>query len=216
MQPSPIGALNKNRARLNKTPGSHYMPVTSKTYLFLVFTFFLSSPVIAEEVSTDSVQEKYVNITFEINGVGESAAQLKIAARALATKLNQMDPNPENMTAEQLESLSSVMEEANRLIQSLEQVKPAIAGLKEPAMNLVSDVLTVFHQTTIEPAIQSVDDKVSKWIVITFLSILLLLVVVGGYFYWATTQIRSIVVTLKSITVDYEIVPKRLEQKKDS
>ena len=192
------------------------MPVTSKTYLFLVFTFFLSSPVIAEEVSTYSVQEKYVNITFEINGLGESAAQLKKATRTLATKLNQMDPDPENMTVEQLQSLSSVMEEANRLIQSLEQVKPAIAGLKEPAMNLVSDVLTVFHQTTIEPAIQSVDDKVSKWIVITFLSILLLLVVVGCYFYWASTKIRSIAATLKSITEDYEIVPKRLAQKKDS
>ena len=192
------------------------MPVTSKIYLFFIFAFFLSSPAIAEGVPTDSVQEKYVNITFEINGVGESAAQFKIAARALATKLNQMDPNPENMTAEQLESLSSVMEEANRLIQSLEQVKPAIAGLKEPTMNLVSDLLTAFHRSTVEPAIQSVDDTVSKWIVITFLSILLLLTVVGCYFYWASTQIRSIVVTLKSITVDYEIVPKRLAQKKDS
>ena len=192
------------------------MPVTSKIYLFFIFAFFLSSPAIAEGVPTDSVQEKYVNITFEINGVGESAAQFKIAARALATKLNQMDPNPENMTAEQLESLSSVMEEANRLIQSLEQVKPAIAGLKEPTMNLVSDVLTVFHRSTVEPAIQSVDDTVSKWIVITFLSILLLLVVVGCYFYWASTKIRSIAVTLKSITEDYEIVPKRLAQKKDS
>ena len=192
------------------------MPVTSKTYLILIFAFFLSSPVIAGGVSTDSVQEKYVNITFEINGLGESAAQLKKAARTLATKLNQMDPNPEDMTAEQLQSLSSVMEEANRLIQSLDQVKPAIAGLKEPTMDLVSDVLTVFHRSTVEPAIQSVDDSVSKWIVITFLSILLLLVVVGCYFYWASTKIRSIAVTLKSITEDYEIVPKRLAQKKDS
>ena len=192
------------------------MPVTSKTYLILIVAFFLSSPVIAGGVSTDSVQEKYVNITFEINGLGESAAQLKKAARTLATKLNQMDPNPEDMTAEQLQSLSSVMEEANRLIQSLDQVKPAIAGLKEPTMDLVSDVLTVFHRSTVEPAIQSVDDSVSKWIVITFLSILLLLVVVGCYFYWASTKIRSIAVTLKSITEDYEIVPKRLAQKKDS
>jgi predicted PurR-regulated permease PerM len=127
-----------------------------------------------------------------------------------------MDPNPENMTVEQLQSLSSVMEEANRLIQSFDQVKPAIAGLKEPTMDLVSDVLTVFHRSTVEPAIQSVDDSVSKWIVITFLSILLLLVVVGCYFYWASTKIRSIAVTLKSITEDYEIVPKRLAQKKGS
>ena len=192
------------------------MPVTFKTYLFLIFTFFLSSSVMAGGVSTDSAQEKYVNITFEVNGVGESAAQLKEATRTLATKLNQMDPDPENMTVEQLQSLSSVMEEANRLIQSLEQVKPAIAGLKKPAINLVSDVLTVFHQSTVEPAIQAVDGTVSKWIVITFLSILLLLVVVGCYFYWASTKIRSIAATLKSITEDYEIVPKRLAQKKDS
>jgi hypothetical protein len=192
------------------------MPVTFKSYLFLIVTLFLVSPVIAEEASSDSVQEKYVNITFEINGLGESATQLKKATLSLAKKLNQMDPDPENMTVEQLQSLGSVMEEANRLIQSIEQVKPAIEGLKEPTMNLVSNILTVFHRSTIEPAIQSIDDSVSKWIIITFLSILLLLVVVGCYFYWASTQIRSIAATLKSITVDYEIVPKRLEQKKDS
>jgi hypothetical protein len=192
------------------------MPVTFKPYLFLIVTLFLASPVIAEEVSTDSVQEKYVNITFEINGLGESATQLKKATLSLAKKLNQMDPDPENMTVEQLQSLGSVMEEANRLIQSIEQVKPAIEGLKEPTVNLVSDLLAVFHRSTIEPAIQSIDDSVSKWIIITFLSILLLLVVVGCYFYWASTQIRSIAATLKSITVDYEIVPKRLEQKKGS
>jgi hypothetical protein len=192
------------------------MPVTFKPYLFLIVTLFLVSPVIAEEASSDSVQEKYVNITLEINGLGESATQLKKATLSLAKKLNQMDPDPENMTVEQLQSLGSVMEEANRLIQSIEQVKPAIEGLKEPTMNLVSNILTVFHRSTIEPAIQSIDDSVSKWIIITFLSILLLLVVVGCYFYWASTQIRSIAATLKSITVDYEIVPKRLEQKKDS
>jgi hypothetical protein len=192
------------------------MPVTFRSYLFLIVTLFLASPVIAEEVSTDSAPEKYVNITFEINGLGESAVQLKKATRALATKLNQMDPDPENMTVEQLQSLGSVMEEANRLLQSIEQAKPAIDGLKEPTMDLVSGVLTVFHRLTIEPAIQSIDDSVSKWIIITFLSILLLLVVVGCYFYWASTQIRSIAATLKSITVDYEIVPKRLEQKKGS
>jgi len=166
----------------------------------------------AEGVSTDSVREKYVNITFEINGVEESTLQFRKAAQALATKLNQMDPNPENMTAEQLQSLGSVIEEANRLLQSLEQVKPAIAGLEEPTINLVSSILTAFHQSTVEPAIQSVDNTVSKWIVITFSSILLLLVVVGCYFYWASTRIRSIAVTLKSITENYEIVPKRLAQ----
>ncbi len=187
------------------------MLITFKVSLFLLLSLSLVSPVIAEQVPASAKQGKYINVTFEIYGLDESAGLLKKASQDLAKKLSQIEPNPEEMTPEQLQALSSVIQEANRLIQSIDA---SINQAGEAIENLVSDALIAAQQSTIEPTIQSVDDSVSRWLIIAFSGIFLLLVVAGYFFYLITSQVRSMARILKSITEDYEIVPKRSSQGK--
>ncbi|RKZ94344.1 MAG: hypothetical protein DRQ46_10095 [Gammaproteobacteria bacterium] len=183
--------------------------LTLKTQLLLILALFLTLPAVAEDASTSSNPEKYINITFEIYGLDESANLLKNASLDLAKKLSQLDPDPDEMTPEQLQALSSVIQEANRLIQSVDK---SISQTGLEFENLVSDSLIAVNQSTIEPTIQSVDNSITKWLIISFLGIFLLVVAVGYYFYIASKQIRSMASTLKSITEDYEIVPKHIKE----
>ncbi len=187
------------------------MLVTIKAQLLLLLALFLTSPVIAEEAPVSSIQEKYINVTFELHGLDESAGILKKASLDLAKKISQIDPDPEKRTPEQLQALSAVIEEANRLIQSFDT---SIDQAGQRIENLVSDALLAAQQTTIEPTIQLVDDSVSRWLIIIFSGIFLLLVVAGYFIYLTSSQIRLMARTLKSITEDYEIVPKRPAQEK--
>ena len=187
------------------------MLVTIKAQLFLLLALFLAPPVVAEEVPVPSNQGKFINVTFELHGLDESARILKKASLDLANKISQIDPNPEKMTPEQLQAFSAVIEETNRLIQSFDT---SIDQTGRAIDNLVSDALVTAQQTTIEPTIQSVDDSVSRWLIIIFSGIFLLLVVAGYFIYLTSSQIRSMARTLKSITEDYEIVPKRPAQEK--
>ena len=187
------------------------MLATINARLLLLLALFLASPVMAEEVSTPSDQSNFINVTFELHGLDESARVFKKASLDLAKKISQIDPDPEKMTPEQLQAFSAVLGEANRLIQSFDA---SINQAGEAIENLVSDALIAAQQSTIEPTIQSVDDSVSRWLIIAFSSIFLLLVVAGYFFYLTTSQIRSMARILKSITEDYEIVPKRSTQGK--
>jgi len=189
------------------------MLVTIRTQLLLLLALFLASPVIAEEVSAPSIQEKYLNVTFELHGLDESARILKKASLDLAKKISQIDPDPEKMTPEQLQALSVVIEEANHLIQSFDT---SVDQAGQRIQSLVANALVTAQQTTIEPTIQSVDDSVSRWLIIIFSGIFLLLVVAGYFIYLTSSQIRMMARTLKSITEDYEIVPKRPAQEKSS
>jgi DNA-binding ferritin-like protein len=185
------------------------MLITFKVSLFLLLSLCLVSPVIAEQVPASANQGKYIDVTFEIYGLDESAGLLKKASQDLAKKLSQIDPNPEEMTLEELQALSSVIQEANRLIQSIDA---SINQAGQAIESLVSDTLIAVNQSTIEPAIQSVDDSVTRWLIITFSGIFLVVAAAGYYIYLATRQIRSMAKILKSITEDYEIVPKRANQ----
>ena len=185
------------------------MLFTFKAPLILILALSLTSPVMAEGISTHSNPEKYINVTFEIYGLDESAKLLKHASLDLAKKLSQLDPDPEEMTPEQLQALSSVIQDANQLIQSVDK---SISQAGSVVENLVSDTLIAVNQSTIEPTIQSVDSSVTKWLIISFLGIFLLVAIVGYYLYIATIQIRSMAATLKSITEDYEIVPKHTKE----
>ncbi|MFA9419188.1 MAG: hypothetical protein ACERLB_03475 [Gammaproteobacteria bacterium] len=165
----------------------------------------------AEEVPIPANQGKFINVTFELHGLDESASILKKASLNLAKKISKIDPNPEKMTPEQLQAFSAVIEETNRLMQSFDT---SIVQTGQAIDNLVSDALVTAQQTTIQPTIQSVDDSVSRWLIIIFSGIFLLLGVVGYFIYLTSSQIRSMARTLKSITEDYEIVPKRPAQEK--
>jgi hypothetical protein len=187
------------------------MLITVKTRLFLLLALLLASPLMATETSDSANQGKYINVTFELYGLEESARVLKKASLELAERLNQIDPNLEEMSPQQLEALALILEQANHLIQtsdeSIKQAGLAIEGL-------VSDTLTAVQQSTIEPTIESVDDSVSRWLVMIFTGIFLLVVAIGYFIYLSTRQIRAIATTLKSITEDYEIVPKRVSREK--
>ena len=187
------------------------MLVTIKARLFLLLALFLAPPVMAEEVPVPSNQGKFINVTFELHGLDESARILKKASLDLAKKISQIDPHPEKMTPEQLQAFSVVIEEANRLIQSFDT---STVQTGQAIDKLVSDALVTAQQTTIQPTIQSVDDSVSRWLIIIFSGIFLSLVVAGCFIYLTSSQIRSMARTLKSITEDYEIVPKRPAQEK--
>ena len=187
------------------------MLITIKAQLLFVLILSLASPVIAEVISSSSNLPKFINVTFEIHGLGESAETIKKASRNLAEKLSQIDPDAENMTPEQLQALSVVIEEANRLIQSFDA---SVEQARKAVETLVSESLISAQQSTVEPTLQSIDDSVSKWLIIVFSGIFLLLVVVGYFIYLTTAQLRSMARILKSITEDYEIVPKRVAQEK--
>ena len=150
-----------------------------KALHLLMLVFFMASPVMSEETPVSPSTEKYINIKFELHGLNESNRPVKEAALDLAEKLSQIDPDPENMTAEQLQALASLIKEANLLIQSIdESIDEASPAIK----NLVANALTAVQQSTIEPTIQSVDGSVSKWLIIILVG-LFLLVVVAGYYY---------------------------------
>ncbi len=191
---------------------------TFKARLLFMLALFLALPLMAEESPDKADQGKYINVTFEFHGLEEATSVLKKAALDLAKRLDQIDPNLEEMTPEQLEALALILEQANRLIQtsdeSIKQAGAAIEGLRGPAKGLVSDALTAVQQSTIEPTIESVDGSVSKWIIITFTGIFLLVVAAGYFIYLSTRQIRSMARTLKSIAEDYEIVPKRVSRER--
>jgi len=188
-----------------------FMLVIIKARLFLLLALFLAPPAMAEEVPVPANQGKFINVTFELHGLDESAKILKKASLDLTNKISQIDPNPEKMTPEQLQAFSAVIEEANRLLLSFDT---SISQTGQAIDKLVSDALVTAQQTTIQPTIQSVDDSVSRWLIIIFSGIFLLLVVVGYFIYLTSSQIRSMAGTLKSITEDYEIVPKRPAQEK--
>ena len=78
---------------------SSSMPVTIKGPLLLLLALFLASPVIAEEVPAPSIQGKYLNVTFELHGLDESARILKKASLDLAKKISQIDPDPVQIVA---------------------------------------------------------------------------------------------------------------------
>lgn len=187
------------------------MLVTIKAQLLILLALFLAPPVMAEEVPIPANQGKFINVTFELHGLDESASILKKASLNLAKKISKIDPNPEKMTPEQLQAFSAVIEETNRLMQSFDT---SIVQTGQAIDKLVSDALVTAQQTTIQPTIQSVDDSVSRWLIIIFSGIFLLLGVVGYFIYLTSSQIRSMARTLKSITEDYEIVPKRPAQEK--
>jgi hypothetical protein len=177
-----------------------------KSRQLLLLVLFIASPVMADQAPAASDPEKFINIRFEFHGLNESNRPLKEASLDLAERLSQIDPDPEDMTPEQLQALASVIQEANHLIQSIDDsINEASPAIK----NLVADALTAVQQSSIEPTIQSVDDSVSKWLIITLVGVFLLVAASGYFFYQVTSQIRATVKTLKSISEEYELVPKR-------
>ena len=157
---------------------------------------------------------KYINVSIELHGLDDSAKLIRAASQDLANKVAQIELEPDKLSPEQLQALQVVMQEARQLLKAFDdsvgQAGPAIEDMRSAANHVVADTLLSVYETAIDPTIQSVDSSVSKWIIISFIGLLMLLALAGYFIYLSTRQIRAMALVLKSITEDYEIVPRRL------
>jgi len=172
----------------------------------------LATPL-EDSLSAAVPQQSYVNITFDVHGLDQSINHLQQASLNLATRIEQIDADPENMTPEQIQALSELTREASGLVsklqQTMDQVVPTVDLLRDPTKKLVADAMNTVQQTAVQPAIDSVDNTVTKWLVITYLFLFVLFVVIGYALYLSSKQIRAMAQTLKAITEDYEIVRRK-------
>jgi hypothetical protein len=166
-----------------------------------------------ETVLSSTESPRFVNVSIEIHGLEESAKTLNQASLELAKKLTEMNPDAEKMSPEQLQQLALVIEQANLLVaavnNAVDMTGPALESLKEPTRALVSEAMTSAYESSVDPAIQSVDAAVTRWIIFGVIGLLLTVAVIGFYFYFATRQLRAGLDILKSISEGYEIVPKK-------
>ena len=164
------------------------------------------------EAPETSANPHFVSVSIEVHGLQESADNLNRATQELAAKISGLNPDPQQMSAEQLRELASVIEQANQLVASFdntaEKAAATLESLQEPTRTLVADSVSTAYQHSVDPALHSFDWMVTRWIIYTVIGLLLSIALIGAYVWFATRQIREVVGILKSITDDYEIVPK--------
>ena len=183
----------------------------------LLVVMSLLLPVKTVLSSTETSQ--FVNVTIEIHGLEESAQSLNQASLELAKKLSELSPDVEKMTPEQLQQLALVIEQANLLVVAVNNTilnsGPALESLKDPTRVLVSEAMASAYQSSVDPAIQSVDAAVTRWIIFGVIGLILMVIIIGLCFYFTSRQLRVALGILKSISDEYEIVPKKPAQSVD-
>ena len=183
------------------------------------YVLFASLLALFVYTSSNAETSKFVNVSIEVHGLEESAKILNKATLELARKLDEMNPDTEKMTPEQLKELAKVIEQTNQLGKTFNnavgQTSATIENIKEPTKALVSEAVSSAYQNSVDPAIQSVNKAVTRWITFSIIGLFLIVALVGLYIYFATKQIRAAVGVLKSITDEYEIVPRKLEVESD-
>ena len=186
------------------------------TPLFVLLSSFL---LLISYTPSKAETSKFVNVSIEVHGLEESTKTLNNVTLELAKKLSEMSPDTEKMTPEQLKELAKVIEQTNQLVVAINsavgQTGATIESLKEPTKALVSEAVTSAYQSSVDPAIKSVNKIVSRWIIFSIFGLLLIVALVGFYIYFATKQVRAAVNVLKSITDEYEIVPRKLQVESD-
>lgn len=184
-----------------------------------LFVLLASLLLLIGPVLSNAETSKFVNVSIEVHGLEESAKTLNKATLELARKFSEMSPETEKMTADQLKELAKVIEQTNQLVVALNNAAgktgATIESLKEPTKALLSEAMASAYQSSVDPAIQSVNEVVTRWIIFSIIGLFLIVALVGFYIYFATRQIRAAVDVLKSITGEYEIVPKKLQEESD-
>ena len=180
-------------------------------FVLLVSILLLIGPVLSNAETS-----KFVNVSIEVHGLEESAKTLNKVTLELARKFSEMSPDTEKMSADQLKELAKVIEQTNQLVVAINnsagKTAATIESLKEPTKALVSGAMSSAFQSSVDPAIQSVNEVVTRWIFFSVIGLFLIVALIGFYIYFATRQIRAGVDVLKSITNEYEIVPKKLQE----
>ncbi|WP_371372471.1 hypothetical protein [Thalassotalea aquiviva] len=150
---------------------SHIFQLT----VLLILTF--NSALIFAQQSPD-VEEysKYVNITFEIHGLGQSVELLQQSSQSLAIAMKNLENNKSNFSSEDLkriEIIASKMELMSKNIdQTVQDANGLIKNAKDPTVELVSSVIAETKRQAIDPimtsmqttALESVDNI--KWALI--------------------------------------------------
>ena len=151
-----------------------------------------------------------VKITLGFEGLSESSAALNQALMKLADSMNAISDDPGDLTPEQIQALTGLVNQSNTLLKTLNTtmsgLAPAIESLEEPSRRIVSNWASALHVETIDPAIASIDRKVSVWIRIVMIALIIMLIVAGIGIYFATSQLRQMSANLRQIAGDYRIV----------
>jgi hypothetical protein len=170
----------------------------------------MSASINSEEMGSEAKIAKYVSVTFEIQGLGESTTALNEAMFSLSSAMKGISKSPQTLTAEQLREFSVLIERSDNLVVSIERtitgVNPAIESAKKPTSELLSALLKTTRAELVDPTVQSVKDTVRFWIYLFILGGIIIVALIAYAFYAMTKQVREVVKIAKSITEEYEIV----------
>jgi len=178
--------------------------------VLLIGCLFISVHSNSEEVSSEATIAKYVSVTFEIQGLGESATALKEAMSSLSSSMKEIAKSPQKLTAEQVSEFGLLVEKSDELVISLErtlkEINPSIERAKKPTTEMLAALLKTTRSEIVDPTVKSVKDTVGFWIYLFVFGGIVIVALIGYSFYSTTKQIREMVKIAKSITGEYEIV----------
>ena len=182
--------------------------------IFPLFLMALLPPQLHGQDAPEPVPAApYVSVSFEVNGLAESAALLNEAMRELSATLSGIAASPEDLTPEQLEVFAELTRETAALVETLDRtlqgLGPAIRSTEAPTRELLAGLIDTTRTLAIEPTIDSIDRRVRTWLMLTILGVVFVVALVGLGAYVATRQLRAVVGVLRSISDEYQIVPRQ-------
>ena len=74
---------------------------------------------------------------------------------------------------------------------------------------MLAGLIDTTRTLAIEPTIDSIDRRVRTWLMLTILGVVFVVALVGLGVYVATRQLRAVVGVLRSISDEYQIVPRQ-------
>ena len=167
----------------------------------------------AQDAAAPAAPVPWVSVSFEVNGLAETADLLNDAARQLSETLTEIAASPEDLTPEQLAAFGDLTRDMQALVAALDRtlqgLAPAIRSAEVPTREVLTGLIDTTRTLAIEPTIDSIDSRIRGWLVVTILGAVLLVGLAGFGFWLATRQLRGIVDVLRSISDEYELVPRR-------
>lgn len=174
----------------------------------------MSSTLCAQEAPAPDREVPYVSVSFEVNGLAESADLLHEAMRQLSETLADIAASPEDLTPEQLAAFTALAVQTNELVISLERtlkgVGPAIRDAETPTREVLVSLLDTAKTQAIDPTLESIDKRVRTWLVLTVVGVLLIVGIAGLGLYLSTRQLRTMASLLRSLGDEYRVVPRAL------
>jgi len=182
--------------------------------LLLLGLLVISASSNSEEIDSEATKAKYVSVTFEIQGLGESTNAVKEAMSSLSSSMKEISKSPQKLTAEQIREFGVLIEKSDKLVISLErtlkEVNPTLQSAKKPTTEMLAALLKTTRSEIVNPTVKSVKDTVGFWVYLFVFGGIVIVGLIGFSFYSTTKQIREMVKIAKSITNEYEIVRRKI------